>query len=234
MARCWGLHGFAAHYRDAVVSAPEGLAFSAAVQKLLTEPWVVKSLASWYLFGLGVLFSIGSIWKGYRFDDPYPFYGAVWRRAEAARVDYSEEHQLLFEDLEEYKNGAVEEIKGGITTLPLFPQRAAQVRAQRLAQIDAFRAYESSVETTANQLRQIYRDENRKHRKTIPPAHFSEKWKLPHSFLKTSQALEFTVEPSTSEPEMPAALAELQQECNAVLSEYAQLLLRNPHPTNME
>jgi hypothetical protein len=229
-----GLHTFAAHYRDAVGSAPDGLALSRAVQTLLDEPWAVKTLSSWYLFALGVLFALGSIWKGYRFDDPYPFYGGVWRRAESARVEYSEEHQLLFDDLEEYKNSAVEAIKAGIATLPLFPQRAAQVRAQRIAQVDQFRAYEGSVETTANQLLQIYRDENRKHRKTVPPVHFAEKWKLPHSFLRSGQVLELTAEPTTSEPEIPSALAELQQESNALLAQYAELLLRNPHPTKME
>jgi len=63
---------------------PEEHALPVALQTLMDEPWAVSSLSSGYLFGLGLLFAIGSFWKGYRFDDPYPFYGAVWRRSEMA------------------------------------------------------------------------------------------------------------------------------------------------------
>jgi hypothetical protein len=228
------LHAFAAHYRDALAKVAEDHAISEAVQTLLNHPFVIDSLASGYLFGLGILFAIGSIWKGYRYDDPYPFYGAVWRRAESARVAYSSEHQLLFDDLEEHKEAAISQIQAGIRMIPLFPQRCAQIRVQRTAQIDAFRAYENSVETAANQLLQIYRDENHRHRTTVNPAHFSERWKLPHSFLKTGQTIELIADPQTPEPEIPVVLAELQNEITALLSQYAELLLRNPHPTKMD
>jgi hypothetical protein len=228
------LHAFATHYRDALATVPEDRALAEAVQTLFSHPFVINSLASGYLFGLGILFAIGSIWKGYRYDDPYPFYGAVWRRAESARVAYSSEHQLLFDDLEEHKEVAISQIRAGIATIPLFPQRCAQIRVQRIAQIDAFRAYENSVETAANQLLQIYRDENRRHRTTVPPAHFAERWKLPHSFLKTGQTTELIVDTQTPEPEIPAVLAELREEITALLSQYAELLLRNPHPTRMD
>jgi hypothetical protein len=228
------LHAFAAHYRDAVAAVPEDQALAAALQTLIKDPLAISSLSSVYLFGLGVLFAIASIWKGYRYDDPHPFYGAMWRRADSARVAYSEEHQLLFDDLEHHKEEAISQIKGGIATIPLFPQRSAQIRVQRIAQIDAFRAYENSVETATNQLLQIYRDENRRHRTTVPPTHFAERWKLPHSFLKSGQAIELTAEPPSQEPDIPSVLAELQQECNALLSQYAELLIRNPHPTKMD
>jgi len=228
------LHAFATHYRDALAKVAEDRALAEAVQTLFNDPFVINSLPSGYLFGLGILFAIASICKGYRYDDPYPFYGAVWRRAESVRVAYSSEHQFLFDDLEEHKEAAVSQIQAGITTIPIFPQRCAQIRVQRVAQIDAFRAYENSVETAANQLLQIYRDENRRRRTTIPPAHFAERWKLPHSFLKTGQATELIVDSQTPEPEIPAVLAELQNEITALLSQYAELLLRNPHPTKMD
>jgi len=228
------LHAFAAHYRDALAAVPEDRALAEAVRTLFSDPFVINSLASGYLFGLGILFAIGSIWKGSRYDDPYPFYGAVWRRADSARIEYSSEHQLLFDDLEEHKEAAISQIQAGITMIPLFPQRCAQIRVQRTAQTDAFRAYENSVETAANQLLQIYRDENRRQRTTIPPAHFSERWKLPHSFLKAGQTIELMADPQTPEPEIPAVLAELQNDITALLSQYSELLLRNPHPTKMD
>jgi hypothetical protein len=228
------LHAFSMHYRNALAAVPEDQAFTEAVRTLFSDSFAIGSLPSGYLFGLGILFAIAAIWKGYRYDDPYPFYGAVWRRAEAARIAYSEEHQFLFDDLEEHKENAISQIKAGIAIIPLFPQRCAQIRIQRVAQIDAFRAYENSVETAANQLLQIYRDENLRRRTTVPPAHFAERWKLPHSFLKSGQAIELTAESRTPEPEISTVLAELQQECTTLLGQYAELLLRNPHPTKMD
>jgi hypothetical protein len=227
------LHAFAAHYRDAMAHLPEDQAWSVALQTLLSTPWAIHSLSTAYLFGLGILFATGGFWKGYRFDDPYPFYGAAWRRSEAARVAYSEEHQLLFDDLEDFKDDAIEQIQGGIATIPLFPQRAAEIRQQRMMQVDAFRVYESSVETAANQLLQLYRDENRRHRKTKSPSHFSERWELPHRFLDSGQVRELTVEPKVTEPDIPSVIEELQHEYDALLKEYAELIQRNPHPMSM-
>jgi hypothetical protein len=129
------LHAFAVHYRDAMAQVPEARAFEVAVQTLMREPWSTQSLASAYLFGLGVLFSIGSFWKGYRFDDPYPFYGAMWRRCETARIAYSDEHKELFDDLETVREETIAELQAGITMIPLYPQKTAQTLAQRNAQL---------------------------------------------------------------------------------------------------
>ena len=75
------LHAFAVHFRDAfavlseraIADVPERRALEVAVQTLLHTPWSIHSLSSAYLFGLGILFAIGAFWKGYRFDDPFPF-----------------------------------------------------------------------------------------------------------------------------------------------------------------
>src|SRR5262249_44416565 len=141
-----------------------------------------------YLFGLGILFGIGAFWKGYRSDDPYPWYGAAYRRREEARENYSNEHRLLFDDLEREKEQTVAALRDGIENIPKFPQLAANVIIQRGARIQKFAAYETSVELAVNQLLQIYRDENRSNRSAPPPDHFSEKWSLPYSFLKNTEA----------------------------------------------
>src|SRR5262249_49712347 len=58
------LHAFAAHYRDAMAHFPEDQAWSVALQTLSSAPWAISSLSTAYLFGLGILFAIGSFWKG--------------------------------------------------------------------------------------------------------------------------------------------------------------------------
>ena len=228
------LHAFAAHFRDATALVGEDRALKKAIEGLMEAPWAIANLNSGYLFGLGLIFGLGAFWKGYTFDDPYPGYGARYRRVENAREAYSDEHKFLFDDLEQEKEDTVRRLREGITRIPLFPQHAAEVRAQRAALIQKFRAYESSVEFAANQLLQIYRGANQSSRTTPTPAHFGETWKLPHSFLNNREIIDLTAEPVTTSPEEIAAITlELNHHRDAVLSEYMKLITQNPHPTEM-
>jgi hypothetical protein len=178
------LHGFAAHYRDATAAVGEDRAFATALQTLKASPLVLANLNSFYLFGIGLLWAFLAIWKGVSFDDPYPRYGAHYRRTETVREDYSDEHALLFEDLVKIKDDTVTQLEAGIGRIPRFPQEASLTRAQRDADLKSFQAYESAVERAVNQLLSRYRDANRSHRKSTPaPKHFDTPWQLPHSFL---------------------------------------------------
>jgi hypothetical protein len=227
------LHGFAAHYRDATAAVGEDRAFTTALQTLKTSPLALADLNSFYLFGIGLLWAFLAIWKGSTFDDPYPRYGAHYRRATSARNAYSDEHAYLFDDLEKIKEDTVAALEAGTRKIPLFPQQAAQVRSQRDAHLKGFRAYESAVETAVNQLLARYRDANRYRRKSPPPLHFDTPWKLPHSFLTDASVLTEIAEPATPPLDANAALAELRSLSKAVLDEYEKLLVKYPHPTQM-
>jgi len=229
------LHAFAAHFRDATAAVGEVRALKTAIDELIKAPWAVADINSAYLFGLGVLFSIGAFWKGYTFDDPYPGYGPVSRRAEHAREAYSDEHHRLFDDLEAEKEDTVKRLREGIDKIPVFPQNADQIRTQRAALLQRFRAYEGSVELAANQLLQVYRDANKTSRTTRPPAHFNNAWKLPHSFLNTRDIIDLTAPTESTPPEeIPAIIVELERHRDAVLSEYMKLITQHPHPTEMQ
>ncbi|MFX8754998.1 hypothetical protein ABTM47_19585, partial [Acinetobacter baumannii] len=90
--------------------------------------------------------------KGYTFDDPYPAYGSHARRAETANQLYAEEHRSLFDDLEAIKDATIKELENSISHIPMYPQQAAHIRAQRAAMLETFRAYEAALEAAANQL----------------------------------------------------------------------------------
>ncbi|UFZ03138.1 hypothetical protein LQG66_28440 [Bradyrhizobium ontarionense] len=227
------LHGFAAHYRDATALVGEDRAFAVARETLVSSPLMLGDLNSFYLFGLGLVLSAMAVWKGYTFDDPYPGYGAHSRRAEEAREDYSDEHALLFEDLEDIKEKTVADLDEGIRRIPLFPQQAAKVRAQREAELRSFQAYESSIEAAVNRLLAIYRDANRAARQSPAPAYFSAPWKLSRSFLKETAVLTEIAEPATSAPDAHAALEELRKLSTSVIGEYEALIVKYPHPTQM-
>jgi hypothetical protein len=227
------LHGFAAHYRDAIAVVSEDRALQVAVASLLKSPFVLNDLNSYYLFGIGTIWALAAIWKGYTNDDPYPRYGAHYRRAVAARNEYSDEHAALFDDLNDIKEKTVAAIEAGTRRIPHFPQQAAQIRSQRTGFLQAFGAYETSIETAANQLLSRYRDGNLARRKTPAPEHFDTAWKLPRSFLTDAAVLTAIAEPVTPPLDANAALEDLRNLGRTVLEEYENLLAKYPHPTQM-
>jgi hypothetical protein len=234
VAALLGLHIFATQFRDATAAVGEERAMTFALEKMLRTPWAVVDLSSVYLFGLGVLFGFVALWKGYLFDDPYPSYGSHARRAAHARETYSDEHSELFDDLETIKEDTIQELDNGISRIPLFPQQAAQIRAQKAAILQTFRGYETAVETAANRLLTQYRDENRKYRTTPVPPHFGRRWCLRHSFLESAQVKELTAEPGHQAPDVAAALNELRRLSTEVLREYESLMTRYPHSTQIQ
>jgi hypothetical protein len=107
------LHGFAAHYRDAVAALGEAQGMNAALTSLTSSPWRLADMNSYYLFGLGLLAAISAFYKGCTFDDPYPFYGAKSRAVENAREAYSDEHAELFDALAEIKDDTIQKLSNG-------------------------------------------------------------------------------------------------------------------------
>lgn len=229
-----GLHGFAAHYRDVIGTVGEENALPAAINTLLRHPIELADVNSYYLFGLGAVLASTAIWKGYTNDDPYPRYGAYYRRAVHARKNYSDEHADLFDELDEIKERTVTAIKAGTQRIPLFPQQAVQVRAERNAALEAFAAYENSVEAAINQLLSRYRDANISKRKSPAPSYFDVAWRLPRSFLNEAAVHAAIAEPPTPQLDANAALYHLQRLSSAVLEEYEALLVKYPHPTGMQ
>ena len=227
------VHGFAAHFRDASAIVDEQNPLRAAINSLRATPFLLADMNSFYLFGLGIIWGFFALWKGYAFDDPYPRYGAYYRRMVYAREAYSEEHAFLFDDLEDIKEETVQALDDGIKRIPRFPQEAALIKAERDAHLQKFRGYEATVESAANQLLARYHDGNRSHRKTPAPRHFDELWKLPYSFLDNTSVVTAIAEPTMPPMDANAALEKLRLMAQEVLSTYNELLIKYPHPTQM-
>jgi hypothetical protein len=228
------LQAFAAQYREATALVGDDRALFVAIERLRgPSPWEVSSMASIYLFALGLVFAAAAYWKGFTFDDPYPAYGRVARRAIEVREEYSDAHADLFDQLETIKEDTVTALADGIDRLPRFPQSAADIRHRQSALVQKFRGYESSVESAANQLLQRYRDENRKHRTSAAPPHFNSRWSLPHRFVDAPEVSLLITAPLETAGDVQGPLRELRALSHEVLAEYEAMLTHYPHPTEM-
>lgn len=233
-------HGFAAHLRDANVLLSAGGnqvtsqdALRAALVSIIERPLQLTDMMSYYLFLLGGLFAGLAMWKGYRFDDPYPGYGAISRRLIDAREAYSDRHAELFEDLEDVKEVTIRDVRAGIDRIPRFPQEAANIRVQRSAVVETFRTYEKSVVTACNQLLAHYRQRNSVSRKTRPPTYFNNEWQLSGSVLDSDDVRMLLTEAVQEPSQITAMLNELHQHSETLLAEYEKLMASFPHPSQM-
>lgn len=228
------LHLFGTHFRSATAIGGEDHAMPKALESLLSTPLSFPDMASVYLFGLGVLFALGALWKGYSFDDPYPTYGAQWRRFQRALDDYRDEHAAHFDQLDVIKEETIKDLDRGIAQIPKYPQQAAKIRAQRSSILQMFENYEREIEAAVNRLLAEYRATNRQHRTDPPPAHFEQLWRLPYSMLRTDDAKVLTSETEQAPISIAQALDELRALSCQVLQEYEKLLVQYPHATQIE
>lgn len=229
------LHLFAGHLRDATAASGETQAYGIAITQILSDPFRLADITSWYLFGLGTLFGLLSFWKGYRYDDPYPFYGEVYRRERRATDRYDDEHADFFGDLEKVRDDLIERFEDGIANIPEYAAKGQQIRAARSALLEQFRGYEQIVVQATNRLLTTYRDANRRRRQTPAPAYFGTPWSLPVSTLDGPDIAALMADaPDSVITDVDATLAELRSLSEDVLRAYDELLAAVEHPADMK
>ncbi len=90
------------HYRDALTSEASNAA-TVAHQALLSDPFGLKPGSSWFLFAVSIFCGVLALLDGALYDEIYPGYGAVSRRAEEAVMDYQDHLTEIRADLESLK-----------------------------------------------------------------------------------------------------------------------------------
>jgi hypothetical protein len=161
------------HFRDVADGREWNDAAIAALGNLQASPVHLQSIESWLLVGFGMLISFISFLKGFHLDDPYPGYGRVVRRLQAARQDYADEVEAAHDELLEKRDAAKENLEDAGTVARDEINEAVDVgyASQGLAgQRDVFLGH---CEDVANRLLTIYREANVTARTTPAPAHFA-------------------------------------------------------------
>lgn len=97
---------YVAHYRDALHLNVEAAGI-AAWQSLWSSPLGLAGPSSWALFFVGFFAACFGSWKGYKLNDPYPFYGATHLKAEETARSYDRAVQKLRGELAKYRQALV-------------------------------------------------------------------------------------------------------------------------------
>ena len=169
-------------FRSALNSAdPEGAlatAFSSPVE-VFTNIGQISGFLSYVLVALGILFHVIAMLEGFKFDDPYPFYGRYWRKRADAETDYAETKEHLIQFLTAQRDETISEMQDASRSLATSRKLAGRIAENRVRHGQRFEAYIDLLERIANQLLSIYREENAAHRATPVPAHFKTSWSFP-------------------------------------------------------
>lgn len=175
-----------AHFRDLFVRA------AATADRGVLVPWemwltqmlqspitgIVES-NSIVLGMLGIALGLAALVDASGLDDPYPGYGEVGRRREFSIESYAEAQSFCIARLKDRRNEAVSDMTAviGLVRESEYDLRLALEGRERLHQ--NYAAFLESLRTAQERLIREYREENKKHRETAPPAFFRESIKPP-------------------------------------------------------
>lgn len=177
----WNL--YAAHFRDEKAAGsinPE----SSALPKFLEAPFHFDSIYSYGLIIFGLLFAFISAAVAFRTDDPYPGYGATYRRHVERCDEYTAEIEEALGELERTRDEAIESADDIRNELGIQFRERGQIIAGRASLRNRFREHQEYLEATCNALLGFYRSENERARPDkLTPEHFKKKWVLPKTDL---------------------------------------------------
>lgn len=173
-----GFNLVVAHYRDALVGPDPEQAGELALQAVLSQPLAIGSVESLFLLLMGISFSLIAAFDALRMDDPYPGFGELDRRLQAARMDYSERKEELLDALGDLREKGVSTMRAAQQDLSkrLSEHKVIVEGSRRLAL--SMRDHLEQLERGCQHLLAIYRRANSVARSAASPAHFSYEYQL--------------------------------------------------------
>jgi hypothetical protein len=167
-----------AHYRGALGGETPETAHIQAVLAFVANPFGIVDVESWLLVGLGLLFGTVALIDGMLWDDPYPGYGRVERKHQAAVDRYADLKADLMSDLAEQKGAFVDTLRSIQDNLVKRRSEFSAVVEARLRLLRGFPIHIGHLEGAANELLATYREANRRSRKSAAPERFSVPYRL--------------------------------------------------------
>jgi hypothetical protein len=220
------LNAFIAHYRDVAQTTPAADPLKAAYSGLLQNPFGLRNIESWLLFGLGLVFAGFAVAKGFALDDPHPGYGAHDRRHTAARSAYDDARQDVLDQASEVRDGFTSEAREKIETLRGSSSQRQHLLAARARNLNEFEAHEANLAQAAQQLLTLYRVANQAARSTPPPYRFVSVFRFDDHAIERP-ALRSLLQDQGLEVDADGLIQELDSLREKVLQRY-DIILRDP------
>jgi hypothetical protein len=148
-----------AHYRNALIAQSEDPA-TQAWNTLFGSPFALGNLNSLMLFLLSLFFSLVALIDGYKTVDPYPGYGEVTERLEAAQSDYAEEVNGVLSALENMKKEEVDKVNSTVSRSSGVNGALARLINEKESAGQRLQAAMTYASAAADAVVQIFRAEN--------------------------------------------------------------------------
>lgn len=176
------------HFRDAKIlglANPE----QAALGLFLNRPFQLDSIYSYGLLVLGIVFAVLAATAAFRKDDPYPGYGAIYRRHEDRCDEYADQIEEALDELRGTRDDAIETANAIRSELGAQFRERGQIISSRDTHRNRYREHQDYLETIGNALLGQYRAANvRSRTDKLSPSHFNKPWVLKRTDLPLDTA----------------------------------------------
>lgn len=170
-----------AHYRE-VSGQFLDAGGAAVITRLIADPLALTDIKSWLFFGIGFFFSVAALIDGYATVDPYPGFGGIQRRLDAAHQTYIDRKQALIDTLLDVRDTYIETLEEANRDLSARRAEYDQILTGRARLVRLFEQHQAHLAEVVGTLLALYRETNRRARRTDPPAHFA----VPYGFARLS------------------------------------------------
>jgi hypothetical protein len=172
-----GLNLTLAHLRE-IPPTISGDVGQEVLARLAHAPLMLNDVNSIVFFGIGFIFSLVAMADGVLFTDPYPGYAAMEKRWLVASNHYTDRKAELIDQLRDIRNAAKEVMDAAGEDLSKRLGEFDSILKGRARLAQRFAEHQNHTARACNALLTIYREANRKARKTPAPAYFSEPYKM--------------------------------------------------------
>jgi hypothetical protein len=163
------------HYRIAFMENSVS-ATTSAFESFLAAPFRISDFQSLLLIGLGMLFFIFAAIDGYKFDDPYPNYGNLYRKKQRSEEDYVAQKRYLYAELDSIKDSSLRQMDDYMLSINQRKSELTSIIANKEKLHNKFKEHINYLESICNSMLKTYRNHNISARTSPYPARFDSDW----------------------------------------------------------
>ena len=177
-----GLDLVLSHLREIPPSA-SGDTGQEVLAQLMQAPFTLNDVMSWVFFCIGFIFSLVAMSDGLVFTDPYPGYGGVEKRWMEANRKYRAGKSELVDRLRTIRDDAIEAMNGAARDLSVRRGEFDGILKGRSRLAQRFAEHQNHIGRTCNALLTVYREANRKTRRSPAPKYFDKPYEIERIIL---------------------------------------------------